>query len=111
MPVSDGTWPYWISPDRLLLARKLILGGLRSGARRSAGRRRNFDGAREEKDSMKKFSDDGLSFSYPDDWRRLRGDRNGWTVTAQSLRAAFATISLDRDLPDPRQMVQERCRR
>lgn len=57
---------------------------------------------------MKKFSDDGLSFSYPDDWRLEREETgNGWTVTVQSPGAAFATISLDRDLPDPRQMVQE----
>lgn len=55
----------------------------------------------------KLFAGDGLSFSYPDDWRLEREEtENGWTVTVQSPGAAFATISLDRDLPDPRDMVQ-----
>jgi hypothetical protein len=56
----------------------------------------------------KQFSEDGLSFSYPDDWRlEHEVAPNGWTVTLQSPGAAFAMIQLDRDLPDPRQMVHE----
>jgi hypothetical protein len=57
---------------------------------------------------MKQFNEDGLSFSYPDDWRieHERAD-NGWTVTLQSPGAAFAMVQLDRDLPDPRQMAHE----
>jgi hypothetical protein len=56
---------------------------------------------------MKLFADDGLSFSYPDDWRLEREEAaNGWTVTVQSPGAAFAMVQLDRDLPDPREMVQ-----
>ncbi len=56
----------------------------------------------------KTFAADGLSFSYPDGWRIDREDAdNGWTVTLQSPGAAFAMVQLDRDLPDPRQMVHE----
>jgi hypothetical protein len=56
----------------------------------------------------KTFAADGLSFSYPDDWRIEREDAdNGWTVTLQSPGAAFAMVQLDRDLPDPRQMLHE----
>jgi hypothetical protein len=51
---------------------------------------------------MKDFSEDGLSFSYPDDWRLERepGD-DGWTVTLQSPGSAFAMVTMDRDLPEP----------
>jgi hypothetical protein len=56
----------------------------------------------------KQFSEDGLSFSYPDDWRIEREPAdNGWTVTLQSPGAAFAMIQMDADMPDPRQMVHE----
>lgn len=56
----------------------------------------------------KQFSEDGLSFTYPEEWRlEHEPAENGWTVTLQSPGAAFAMIQLDRDLPDPRQMVQE----
>lgn len=56
----------------------------------------------------KQFAEDGLSFQYPDNWtlEQERAD-NGWTLTLQSPGAAFALIQLDRDLPDPRQMVGE----
>jgi len=56
----------------------------------------------------KQFSEDGLSFSYPDDWGlEHEVAENGWTVTLQSPGAAFAMIQLDRDLPEPQQMVQQ----
>lgn len=54
------------------------------------------------------FEEDGFSFQYPDHWRlEHQTTDNGWTVTLQSPGAAFALIQLDRDLPDPRQMVHE----
>ncbi len=53
------------------------------------------------------FEEDGLSFDYPDDWHCHREEMdNGWTVTLQSPGAAFATITLDRDLPDPQEMIE-----
>jgi hypothetical protein len=56
----------------------------------------------------KHFQEDGLSFSYPDDWRIEHEEADdGWTVTLQSPGSAFALIQLDRNLPDPRQMVHE----
>src|SRR5262245_58042719 len=56
----------------------------------------------------KTYAEDGLSFNYPDDWRIEREESaNGWTVTLQSPGAAFAMIQLDRDMPEPRQMVHE----
>jgi hypothetical protein len=56
----------------------------------------------------KHYSQDGLSFVYPDDWQ-LENEvgENGWSVTLQSPGAAFALIQVDYNMPDPRQMVQE----
>ena len=49
---------------------------------------------------MKEFSEDGLSFSYPDDWQIEReASPNGWMVSLQSPGTAFAMISMDRDMP------------
>jgi hypothetical protein len=49
---------------------------------------------------MKDFSEDGLSFCYPDDWRLEReSGAEGWTVSIQSPGTAFAMIRLDRDMP------------
>jgi hypothetical protein len=48
---------------------------------------------------FKEFSQDGLSFSYPEDWTLEREDTTaGWTVTLQSPGTAFAVVSLDSDL-------------
>ena len=56
----------------------------------------------------KEFSGDGLSFSYPDKWvLEQEKSPTGWTVTLQSPGTAFAMIQLDRDLPDPQQMIDE----
>jgi hypothetical protein len=50
---------------------------------------------------MKDFSEDGLSFSYPDDWKMEREPcAEGWTVSLQSPGTAFAVIRLERDMPD-----------
>ncbi len=49
---------------------------------------------------MKDFNKDGLSFSYPEDWKMEReDDADGWTVSLQSPGTAFAMIRLDQELP------------
>ncbi len=49
---------------------------------------------------MKDFYEDGLSFSYPEDWKLERdSDAEGWTVTLQSPGTAFAMIRLDQEMP------------
>jgi hypothetical protein len=49
---------------------------------------------------MKDFNEDGLSFSYPDDWQLEREPTSeGWTVSLQSPGTAFAVIRLERDMP------------
>src|SRR3954453_2329851 len=49
---------------------------------------------------MQYFNEDGLSFSYPDEWRREREESpEGWAVTLQSPGTAFALVRIDRDLP------------
>ncbi|MFM7151907.1 MAG: hypothetical protein ACKO23_18935 [Gemmataceae bacterium] len=54
------------------------------------------------------FNADGLTLEYPDTWKLVKEDgEEGWTVTIQSPGAAFAMIQLDRNLPDPQQMVEE----
>ena len=56
----------------------------------------------------KHYAEDGLSFDYPAGWKIEREEgESGWTVTLQSPGAAFALVRLDRDLPDPRQVVHE----
>ena len=55
---------------------------------------------------MKHFSEDGLSFSYPDDWRIEREPiDNGWSVVVQSPGTGFAQIWLDRDMPTTEAMA------
>jgi hypothetical protein len=49
---------------------------------------------------MKDFNEDGLSFSYPEDWKLDReDDADGWTLSLQSPGTAFAMIRLDQELP------------
>jgi hypothetical protein len=49
---------------------------------------------------MKHFSEDGLSFDYPDEWTVEREDGpDGWNVSLQSPGTAFALVRLDRTLP------------
>ena len=46
------------------------------------------------------FDKDGVSFSYPDNWRLEREEvEDGWTVTLTSPGTAFALITLDRRMP------------
>jgi hypothetical protein len=55
---------------------------------------------------MKDFNEDGLSFSYPDDWKIEREPATeGWTVSLQSPGTAFAMIQLDRDMPATEQVA------
>src|SRR5438067_670536 len=60
-----------------------------------------------ERSAMKTFNEDGLSFSYPNNWslERERGDE-GWTVTLQSPGAAFAVVRLDRNMPTIEDTIQ-----
>lgn len=54
------------------------------------------------------FHADGLTLEYPDTWKLVKEEgEEGWTVTIQSPGAAFAMIQMDRNLPDPQQMVEE----
>jgi hypothetical protein len=57
---------------------------------------------------MKVFSADGLSFSYPDNWRieREPGDE-GWTVSLQSPGTAFAVVQLISDMSQTREDVAQ----
>jgi hypothetical protein len=49
---------------------------------------------------FRQYSEDGLSFSYPDDWGLEREESDeGWTLTLQSPGTAFALVRLDRNLP------------
>ena len=53
------------------------------------------------------FNEDGVSFSYPDNWRLEREeDDEGWAVTLQSPGTAFALLRLDRSLPRTEDMVR-----
>ena len=50
----------------------------------------------------KVYSEDGLTFTYPDRWAVEREKTDtGWAVTLSSPESAFAVVRLDRDLPDP----------
>jgi hypothetical protein len=55
---------------------------------------------------MKHFNEDGLSFSYPDEWtiERETGPE-GWTVSLQSPGTAFAVVRLDRTMQDVRDVA------
>jgi hypothetical protein len=56
---------------------------------------------------MKTFDEDGLSFSYPDDWSIEReAAEGGWTVTLQSPGTAFAIVTLDREMPDVEEVAE-----
>jgi hypothetical protein len=55
---------------------------------------------------MRDFNEDGLSFSYPDDWKIEREpSAEGWTVSLQSPGTAFAMIRLDRNMPGTEQVA------
>jgi len=53
------------------------------------------------------FAEEGLRFSYPDNWELLREENlSGWTVTLQSPATAFLMITFDRDMPEPDFMIE-----
>lgn len=52
------------------------------------------------------FSEDGVQFQYPENWRLEREDNEeGWTITLQSPLTAFLMVCLRRDQPDPQQVA------
>ena len=56
---------------------------------------------------VKAFDKDGVSFSYPDNWTlELDEGDGGWTASLHSKETAFLLVTLDRSLPEPRDMVQ-----
>jgi hypothetical protein len=51
---------------------------------------------------VKQFTEDGVSFVYPDDWRLEREETQGsWTTTLQSPQTAFLVVSYAADGPRP----------
>jgi hypothetical protein len=60
---------------------------------------------------MKYYDEDGLSFSYPDEWSLERQESDdGWAVTLQSPGTAFAQVVLDRRLLEREYMAQTALR-
>jgi hypothetical protein len=56
---------------------------------------------------VKEFSEDGVSFRYPDNWTLTREDgEHGWTVTVQSPATAFLVVACDFDLPGVEEVAQ-----
>jgi hypothetical protein len=56
---------------------------------------------------MSRFNEDGISFSYPDNWRLEREENaDGWTVSLQSPGTAFLVCRLDRSLPTPEHVLE-----
>jgi len=54
------------------------------------------------------FSDSGISFQYPDDWRLEREElSNGWSVTVQSPGTAFFLLCLREDNPDSSDLAEQ----
>ena len=55
-----------------------------------------------------RFSEDGVSFSYPENWRLEREEgEDGWTVSLYSpAGTAFALFSLDRSTPLAEEMAE-----
>ncbi len=55
----------------------------------------------------KQFSEDGVSFSYPDNWTLEREDGDhGWTVSLQSTDTAFVVISCDESMPEREEVAE-----
>jgi hypothetical protein len=55
----------------------------------------------------KQFAEDGVSFTYPDNWRLEREQaEGGWTVSLQSPGTAFLTVTLDADMPDTQEVAE-----
>ena len=55
---------------------------------------------------IKHFSQDGVSFDYPANWRLEREDADtGWTVTLQSPDTAFLVLRCDQSEPTPAEVA------
>jgi hypothetical protein len=60
---------------------------------------------------MQYYNEDGLSFTYPDEWSLERQEsEDGWAVTLQSPGTAFAQVVLDRTMPEREHMAQTALR-
>jgi hypothetical protein len=56
---------------------------------------------------LKQFSEDGVSFRYPENWSLEReAAEGGWTVTLQSKETAFMVVTLDPTMPAPEEMAK-----
>jgi hypothetical protein len=56
---------------------------------------------------MQEFSEEGVAFRYPDNWRLEREEgESGWTVLLQSPGTAFMTITCDADMPTVEEMAE-----
>jgi hypothetical protein len=56
---------------------------------------------------FKQFSEDGVSFRYPDNWSIEREAADGgWTVTLQSKETAFMVVTLDPTMPALEEMAK-----
>jgi hypothetical protein len=54
---------------------------------------------------MKEFSEDGLSFAYPDDWTLEREEGpSGWVVSVERPGMTFV-VELDREMPPTEQVA------
>jgi hypothetical protein len=52
------------------------------------------------------FEQDGVRFSYPENWQLDRQDTDGgWTVSVQSPETAFFLLSYDAEMPEPERMA------
>jgi hypothetical protein len=53
------------------------------------------------------FDDEGIRFSYPENWRLEReSSESGWTVSVQSPDTAFLLVSVDEDMPSTEQVAE-----
>jgi hypothetical protein len=56
---------------------------------------------------MNDYSEEGIAFRYPDDWKLEREENDsGWTVLLQSPGTAFMTITCDFDMPTTEEMAE-----
>jgi hypothetical protein len=55
-----------------------------------------------------RFEESGISFQYPENWRREREEIDGgWLVTVQSPGTSFLMLCRRDDLPAPAQLADE----
>lgn len=53
------------------------------------------------------FTEDGISFRYPENWRLEREENeHGWTVSLQGPGTAMLLLSLDEDMPPTDDMTE-----